>query len=162
MFLNNEDAKKILVLIDFDEDNSNLTANEILEKTKLELLKNLKPSDYFNIMLSNISIKKFRDNWMPATAENIDLAFNELNSSLTSYSNFSNLLGTGIEFINQDDSDSQILLITNSDQYPGEEKANELTNDLVGLIKNNKKINIVDFQEKNFEHYDGLDLYPTI
>lgn len=152
MFLENEEFKKVLILIDYDQENTNLTANEVLNKTKLELLKNLKPKDYFNIMLSNISTKKFREDWVSATEENINLAFTELDNSLASYSNLSNLLGSSIEYINKDnDQNSQILLISNSDQYTDEVIANDFTNDLVALLENNNKINVIDYQEKNFK-----------
>ena len=149
LFLDNRQSKKILVLIDYDEDNTSFTTNEILEKVKKDLLNNFNSTDSFNLMTSNLSIGKFSDKWEIANNENIELSFNKLSESLSSYSNFSSLLVAGVDFINNNGTEGEILLISNSDQYSDKGNANNFINDLVALMDNETKIHIVDYQNKN-------------
>lgn len=150
--LNPAEKKKVLVLVDFDAANSNLASSELLALIESELLNNLNETDSFNIMYSNLSIKSFSNNWENATEEKIKSAFASLNSSLSSYSNLSSLLVSGIEFIKTQGTNGKILLISNSDQYGNQSIANTLINDILDLMDPVIPIFISDYQSQNFEY----------
>lgn len=152
-FLDTELSKKVAVLIDFDSSNTNVTATDLLQLVKNEMLMNLSSKDSFNLLFSNLTIKRLSDKWVVASKVNIELAFSDLTNPLSSYSNLGALLGNGIEFIQSNGNNGKIILISDGDQYGEFQLANTLTNDLVKLMNPKIPIHIADYQSVNFPWY---------
>lgn len=160
-FFETDVTKKAAILIDYDASNTNLTAKELLNIVKNEMLMNLSSKDSFNLLLSNLSITRFSDKWIVATKTNIEAAFNSLTNPLSSYSNLGALLGNGIDFVKSHGNNGKIILITDGDQYGDFQVANTLTNDLIKLMNPKIPIHISDYQSINFPYYykDGQTFY---
>ena len=76
--LDSSNSKNILVLIDYDASNSNMSTTKVLTTIESELISNLNETDSFNIMCSNLSIKEYSENWEIASQANIKSAFNTI------------------------------------------------------------------------------------
>ncbi len=150
--IDSTERRKILVLVDFDVTKSNVSSSELLTKVEQELLDNLDETDYFNLMLSDLSINSFSNKWENANNGNIKLAFTNQNTSLSKYSNLSALIVSGIEFIKNNGNDGKVLLITNSDQYGDDDVANTFINDILNLMDPDIPIHIADYQSTDFSY----------
>jgi hypothetical protein len=160
-FFETEVTKKAAILIDYDASNTNITANELLNIVKNEMLINLSAKDSFNLLFSNLSIKRFSDKWVAASKTNIEAAFNSLTNPLSSYSNLGTLLSNGIDFVKNHGNNGIIILISDADQYGDFQVSNTLTNDLIKLMNPKIPIHISDYQSSNFPYYykDGQTFY---
>jgi Ca-activated chloride channel family protein len=146
------DNKKVAILIDFNESNTNISVNELLNAIRSEMLVNLSSADSFNLLFSNLSITQYSDNWISGSETNIEEAFNSLVSPLSSYSNLPSLLGSGIEFIKNNGNDGKIILLSNSGQFGDFHVANTLINDIVELMDPKIQIHIADYQSINIDY----------
>ncbi|HAH24609.1 MAG TPA: hypothetical protein DCL77_12805 [Prolixibacteraceae bacterium] len=160
-FIQTHISKKAAILIDYDASNTQLTSKELLSIVKNELLKNLSSTDSFNLLFSNLSIKRYSEKWVAASKTNIEAAFAGLTNPLSSYSNLGALLGNGIDFIIKNGNDGKIVLITDGSQYGGFQVANTLTNDLIKLMNPKIPIHISDYQSINATpyYYNGQTYY---
>ena len=152
-FINSTGAKKVAVLVDYDEGNTNMKSLEILNILKEEMQNNLNPVDSFNLIFSNLNILRHGENWAKATHQNIESAFQILNNQLSSYSNLAALLANGINFVNENGGDAKILLVSNSNQYSDYKVSNKLIDDLLALMKTKIPIHIADYQALNYWYY---------
>ena len=152
-FLNSESPKKVTVLVDYDISNTNLKSSDILKILKEEMQINLTPADSFNLIYSNLNIKRHSDKWVQATYINIESAFHLLAEQLSGYSNLAALLANGIEFINMNGKDGKILLVSNSNQYVNHLTANKLIEDIMALMNPKIPIHIADYQSLNYWYY---------
>ncbi len=153
--------KKAAILIDFDASNTAVTANELLSAVKNEMLINLNSKDSFNLLFSNLTIKRYSNKWIAASKTNIIAAFSSLNNPLSSYSNLGPLIGNGIDFIKNNGNDGKIILISDGDQYGDFQVSNTLITDLLKLMNPKIPIHISDYQSISFPSYykDGLTYY---
>lgn len=160
-FIETEAGKKAAVLIDFDASNTNVTAKELLNMVKSEMLMSLSAKDSFNILFSNLSIKRFSEKWVSASKTNIEAAFASLTNPLSSYSNLGALLNDGIDFVKSHGNNGKIILVSDGDQYGDYQVANTLTNDLLKLMNPKIPIHIADYQSINYPSYynDGQYFY---
>ncbi len=141
-------ADKIAFLLDYQDFESTTTKEEVINKLKTFMFKNLRPYDQFNLFFSHATIQQASNEWLPADSESIDLAFDILENSLADYSNLPSLLAKGIEFVNNSGSDGSLFLVSNSDQVGSESIANQLIDDLSDMMPdNNIPINILDYQD---------------
>ncbi len=152
-FLNSTSNKKAAILIDYDASNSNLAVKDILTVIKNEMLLNLSNKDSFNLLFSNLSIKRYSEKWVAATKTNIETAFNSLTNPLSSYSNLGTLLANGIDFIKKNGNNGKIILISNSSQYGDYKVGNTLISDISSLMNPKIQIHISDYQSINFRNY---------
>lgn len=152
-FLSSGGSKKVAVLVDYDASNTGLKSREILTLLKEEMQNNLNPADSFNIILSNLNIVRHSDNWVQAAFTNIESAFHIHSDQISSYSNLAALLVNGINFINENGGNGQILLISNSNHYSDYQVANKLIEDLTAMMKTKIQIHIADYQALNFRYY---------
>jgi len=152
-FLNSTGAKKVAVLVDYDESNSNLKSREILTMLKEEMQNNLNPADSFNLIVSNLNIIRHGNKWVQATHQNIESAFHIHTDQISSYSNLAPLLVNGINFMNENGGDGKILLISNSNHYSDYKVANKLIEDLMAMMKTKIQIHIADYQALNYKYY---------
>lgn len=154
-------SKKAAILIDYDASNTTITAKALLDFVKNEMLINLNSKDSFNLIFSNLAVKRFSNKWVAASKTNIEAAFTSLNNPLSSYSNLGALLGNGIDFIKSNGNNGKIILISDADQYGDFQVSNTLINDLVKLMNPKIPIHISDYQSINFPSYfkDGQTYY---
>ena len=160
-FFEAEVSKKAAILIDYDASNTNVTAKELLNIVKNEMLLNLSSKDSFNLLFSNLKITRYSDKWVAASKTNIETAFSSLTNPLSSYSNLGALLGSGIDFVKGHGNNGKIILISDGDQYGDYQLANTLANDIVKLMNPKIPIHISDYQSINFPSYykDGQYFY---
>lgn len=154
-------SKKAAILIDYDASNTTVTAKELLNILKNEMLINLNSKDSFNLLFSNLTITRYSNKWVEASKANIEAAFTSLNNPLSSYSNLGALLGNGIDFIKKNGNNGKIILISDADQYADFQISNTLINDLIKLMNPKIPIYISDYQSINFPNYykDGQTYY---
>lgn len=167
-YVNINNKKKILFLIDYELDNSYSSKELIFNELKTQMLDNLRSVDSFNIMLSNWEIKKFNDHWISATPENIEIAINTMSSQLGNFPNMASLLFNGCNFITQNGSKGDILLIANSNQFDNYIIANDLIKEISKIVTKDINIHISDFQSTNFyyqyineKYYSGNEYLYT-
>lgn len=152
-FFNATVSKKAAILVDYDASNSTITSKDLLNSIKNEMLVNLSVKDSFNLLFSNLSIKRYSNKWVAASKENIETAFNSLNNPLSSYSNLGALLNEGIDFVMKNGNNGKIILISDADQYGDFQVSNTLVNDLVKLMNPKIPIHIADYQSVNYPYY---------
>lgn len=160
-FIKSTKPRKVAVLADFDQSNTGLTSETVLSILKDGMLKNLSETDSFNLIVSNLEITRYKNEWVQATSSNIDSAFNKLDNKLSAYSNLGSLLANGIRFTNENKSGGEIILLSNASQYTDYQKANKLIDDLLALMKTKTKIHIADYQTMLQWYYytDGIAYY---
>ena len=148
-------SRKVMFLFDYGISYSTLSQDQLLQHVRVQLRNNLLPSDSFNIMLSSLTIAPLSDQWLPASAEVIDSVFNSLGSNpIANYQSIPSLLGSGIKFIQDQNSGGALLLFANSDNESNFEVANQLINDLIDLMQGNIiPISIYDYQDFGFRSY---------
>jgi hypothetical protein len=145
-------GNKLAVLVDFDEANTGMDTEQLLEITMTEMLKSLTANDSFNLIYSNLSPKLFSDQWEAASASNIRTAFDYLKGKLANYSNLGTLIASGVEFIRNNGGSGQIMLVSNADQFMEFSVANNLIEDILSLMSERIPIHISDYQSTNY-HY---------
>lgn len=160
-FLDSTAARKAAILVDYDASNTTITSNELLNVVKNEMLLNLTSRDSFNLLFSNLSIKRYSNKWISASKTNIEAAFNSLNNPLSSYSNIATLLENGIDFVKSNGNNGKIILISDADQYGDYKVANTLINDISAIMNPKIPIHISDYQSINFQYFyiNGLNYY---
>lgn len=146
-------GNKLAVLVDFDGSNTGYSVEEILEITQNEMLKTLTERDSFNLVFSNLSIKRYSDRWVAATGPNIEMAFEEMRQQIADYSNLGTLIADGVEFVRDAGVGGNIILVTNADQYADIQVANELIADILNLMEEPIPVHISDFQSSNYFRY---------
>ena len=152
-FFNSVVSKKAAVLVDFDASNTYITSTDLLNNIKSQMLMNLSARDSFNLIFSNLSIKRYSNKWIAASKENIETAFASLNNPLSSYSNLGALLSDGIDFVKKNGNNGKIILISDADQYGDFQVGNTLVNDLIKLMNPKIPVHIADYQSANYPNY---------
>lgn len=142
-----DQSKKICYMVDFDKNYTTQDPSTFLSKLAQNIQSTIGEQDYFNVIFSKISPSPYFSEWMPATAENIEMAFS--NSTVVQYSNLISLLGTGLDFVNKN-GDGSLVLVTNNCTYNSIEGANEILADIKKLNVNQNAINIIDFAESHY------------
>lgn len=141
--------RKIALLIDYDASGGATTPQQLLSAAQTALLQNLSPSDSFNLIFSNFTVKRASDNWLPADAATIEGVFKSWQNPLSTYSNMTPLLSNGIDFIKQNGGKGQLMLITNASQVSTASAANTLLNDILGQVPNGVPIHVIDYYTNN-------------
>ncbi|MBN1407372.1 MAG: T9SS type A sorting domain-containing protein [Calditrichaceae bacterium] len=149
-----QDYKKVAVLVDYDASNSSIMKSEIINTIKSDLNIYLTEKDSFNLILSQLNINRASDKWIPADSISIENTFAELGENpMADYSNLPTLLANGIDFVKSNGNEGSIILVSNSDQAGDYQVANQLIDDLVGLMDVKFPIHVVDFQNQNYEYH---------
>ncbi len=145
--------QKLLFLIDYQKENSNLTQNEVLKLLANEIQGLLTEKDSFNILYHDFELKTASDNWIAGDSTSIYGTFENLGENpFVSYSNLASLLASGIEYA-QEREGSKIIVLANSDKIDDVEGANSLIDDLLKLMSTVLPIYIGDFQSNNYRYY---------
>lgn len=146
-------GNKVAVLVDFDGSNTDYDIEAILDITRNEMLKTLSERDSFNLVFSNLSIKRYSEQWVAATGPNIEKAFDEMGQQIADYSNLGTLIADGLEFVMNAGGGGKIILLTNADQYTDIQVANELIGDIMSLMEEPVPMHISDYQSRNYYGY---------
>jgi hypothetical protein len=146
--------RKVAILFDYLAAKSNLATSELLASVRAMLREQFAPADSFNLIFSNLTIKRAGEKWFAADPAAIDQAFaNAGTNPLASYSNLPALLANGIDFVKQNGNDGCLLLIANSDQVGDYRVANPLLNDLFSAMNPTLPIHVADFNNANPLYY---------
>lgn len=148
-------SRKVMLLFDYAAAASTLSQNQLLQSARAQLSNNLLATDSFNIMVSSLAIQPVSEQWLAASPAVIDSVFNMLGSNpIATYSNIPSLLGNGIQYINQQATGGNLLLFANSDNEGNAEIANQLINDVMGLMTEGPiPISIYDYQDLGLRSY---------
>ncbi|MFO7657304.1 MAG: VIT domain-containing protein [Bacteroidales bacterium] len=150
-----KDQRKVLIMFDFERDNSYYTnGNNVFYALQTTLLNILQEGDFFNILLSGQKMALLAPDWIPADSASIASAFKKLGENpVSAYSDLPELLETGIKFLNAGGNKGEILLLSNSDNY-GE---NKIANELFEKIKELGPLpvfHVVDFYDRYYTWYN--------
>jgi len=144
-------SHKVAFLFDYDASNSDIDRHEILANVKTLLRNNFTPADSFNIIFSNLVVRRASEVWLPADTSTIENTFANLRAvPIANYSNLPSVLANGIDFIKTNGNQGRLLLISNSDQVGENMVANLLITDLLNLMDPKFPIHVADFQTKNY------------
>ncbi|MEE9432201.1 MAG: VIT domain-containing protein [Melioribacteraceae bacterium] len=147
-----EEKYKTAILFDYNASTSDISREVAIANVKTMLLNHFTEQDSFNLIFSNLEIKRISENWLPASQEVINSVFDNLSDDiLSNYSSLPSLLANGIEFINHVGTGGEIILVANSTQVGAREVANELIEDLIDTQEENVPINICDFANQNLD-----------
>lgn len=152
--LNLSTSYKVAVLFDYDISKSSVQKNQVLATAKTMLHSYLAASDSFNLIFSQLNIKRASEHWLAADPTVIEDTFAALGSNpMSDYSNLPSLLANGIDFIKNNGNDGSLLLISASDQVGDYQVANQLIDDLLGLMDPVLPIHVADFLNRNYTSY---------
>ncbi len=145
-------AKNVVVLLDYKTANSSISKQDLLRALESSLKINFSDKDAFNVFYSEMQTRKVFSSWQPAHSTSIESAFSTLRaSSIGSYSNLQELFSKAIEFINANNRNATILLVSNTDFFQDYISTNTLIRDLEDLMLLRVPIHIVDFQDYNYK-----------
>lgn len=126
-------ARRILALLQYSATYPAISAEEYRQTIKEQLIHNLKPGDYFNVIQAGVSPSPVSSAWMPATAENIRQVFDRLVFKEISGGYIPGLLAAGMSWIQQQPDSGYMLLLANSTAESNPTLANLLLKELAGL-----------------------------
>ena len=156
-----ESNRKVLLVIDNDATRATLSSSDLVEKARSVLKSTLSPSDSFNVVISQLEISPHSGSWVSGEDSIIDAVFDELSASIpSSYSNLPSALAEGIAFLQNQEGQGEMVLISASDGISDAEVANQIITDLQMLSDPLPPIHIVDVAGRNVSrHFIGSRLY---
>ena len=155
MDLQATNGKKVAVLVDYNLNNSSVEKSEILAAIETQLIQSLAPTDSFNVLLSSTDISPLREEWLAGDEETIRAYFKLLTDRpLSNFSNLTNLFIKGIEYVQQQGTGGELLVVSNADQLGEPEIANVFIEELQGLMRENTiPIYVADYQDQSRQYY---------
>ncbi|NIA31064.1 MAG: T9SS type A sorting domain-containing protein [Actinobacteria bacterium] len=157
--------RNFLILFDYNRFNTNDMDGElVLLSLKETMQQALSAQDSANIIVAFKDLAFAADSLLPCTEANLDRMFeNVLRRSFPAYSNFQMLLAAAADFINRGNSQTEIILLTNTDEIELWGKSREqFADEIISMFPMNTKIHIVDLENKSYLIYNrDLDQYET-
>jgi len=148
--------RKVAILFDYLAGKSTVTTNDVVNGVKTLLRGQFALADSFNLIFSNLNIRRAGPKWFAVNPAAIDQAFANVGPNpLASYSNLPALLANGIDFLKQNGNNGSLLLITNSDQLGDYRVANPLLNDVLKRMSPTLPIHVADFTNANASYYNN-------
>ena len=152
--LQNNSQRKLVFLLDYDAARSTQSSVEWVRDIKNQLKRFLTVTDSINIIASQLNIRRAAEKWLAADSASIERAFQSLGPvPLAGYSNLPSLLQNGIDFINRNGRNGQLILISNTDQHGDYRVANPLINDLLAVMNPTIPIHVADLSAANPQSY---------
>lgn len=140
--------RKHLILLDYDENHTNLTEDNILQKLK-EGIKELESTDLFNIAYSDFITKYTFSDWQLATNTNIDNAMNSIKQNgISSYSRLTSMLPNCLEKIQNHETSVHLDILSSNVELDEENFAGPYLEDLkeyLEELENPITISVFDF-----------------
>lgn len=152
---NNYTAQRINILIDFDPNRTNISAEKLIKELKTSILNSFASKDSINIMIGSKNTINVFDRWVPCNSDSINALIDDnFYKKLPVFSYLADLMSEGIKFNNKFSSNSSILLISSSEYAPSEISANELINNCKSAMdKQTYKISVIDFSNEHYSEY---------
>ncbi|MFN8360302.1 MAG: VIT domain-containing protein [Candidatus Kapaibacterium sp.] len=153
-------AKKTLFIVDFDASRTSLSRADVLAELKAALSSNFTAKDSFNILLSNSSDHFVSEQWISASAENINSTFSTLKEeqlSLFSYLQLS--LPSGLKYVSTKGRGANIILMSSSDGIGNYKVANPLIEEIAQISNFSAQINCIDYSTDRRQYYQGSMYY---
>jgi len=142
--------RKMAFLLDYDAARSTQSSVEWVREIKNQLKRFLPATDSINVIASQLNIRRASSHWLAADTTSIETAFTSLGPvPLAGYSNLPSLLKNGIDFINSNGRNGQLILISNSDQHGDYRVANPLISDLLATMNPVIPIHVADLLAGN-------------
>lgn len=145
--------KKVAVLLDYDSSTTTISKETLLSTLEEQLLTNLNPQDSFSLIFAaQNGVEWINSSWLSPNEQTIPVIFQLLEEAytLSEESHLPELLDKGIEFIENNGSDGNLLLLTSADQYHTVPDAYEFITTLTPKLSNiATSIHIADYQNKN-------------
>lgn len=154
--------KKVAFLFDYDANGGSLIPQHLLAEVKSNLLLQFTPTDSFNLIFSNLTVKRAANYWLSATPQNIEMAFKDAEKSLASYSNLPSLLSNGLQFVQQNGGGGALFLLSNASQFSELQSANTLLSDIFEEMPPTRiPVHTVDCytQYQNYTYINGQYYY---
>lgn len=147
--------KKLMLVLDYEVNKSNITKEVILQQIKNTLISSLYDQDYFNLFFStDENVYSLSNEWIPADAESIEYYFQYLAAdSLRDTSNLEEVLMKTGEWIQEYGDSQEVLIVANTDRHGEQETANKLGSDFLELVGKNTRVHVVSFLQKNWKRY---------
>jgi hypothetical protein len=153
--LPNTENKKVAFVLDHRSTNFSANTNSLINDLKKSIYNYFSEGDSFNIILARPNTLRISNVWLHADSANIENAFAQITQSTASLStNTSSLLINAIDFISDNNYEGSIVLLTNDDEISQATQANNLVTDLKLLMyPNNIRIDVLCYQNTNFNYY---------
>ncbi|MEI6090406.1 MAG: VIT domain-containing protein, partial [bacterium] len=146
-------SRKVAILLDYNALNTSLSTNDFLELIKNSALKSLTEKDSFNVIISNINIKRAREKWVVAHPDSIYAVFESIKpDDLAKYSCLKNLIFNGISFVNSNNG-GMILLASADDVSGSNVVANPFIEDIYKTFDNKvPTFHIADYSKNSYTY----------
>lgn len=153
--------KKTLFLIDFVNSNSSLSSAHVLQNLKNYVTSWFEAGDSVNFMFSGLFTHSVSGEWISADPASLATAFNSTDTTLMNNStNLPVLLLDGINFIQTQGGEGNIVLLASSDEFTNTEDANGLFDDVIAFMGNEIiGINTINLDDYSYLNYLGNNLY---
>jgi hypothetical protein len=146
-----QDPKKVLFLIDFDQERTTITPAEMLGALREIAVPAFAETDSFNVMVSRLAIEPVSETWLSAKESTLEAVFGEVASRISGYSNLPALLQAGLLYAGDDTSSVQIVLISSSGQPGAATPSNNLLRDLRELLPALPMVHVLDLDNITYE-----------
>lgn len=144
------ETQRVNVLVDYAASNSGISSGEVLESVRQFLHNHLTEEDLFNVVLSQLAVKRISEMWLPADSATIDDVFASLgDQALADYSNLPAVLANGVEFVQKSGEGGEIILVSSANQVGDFQEANRLILDLTEEMNPTISVHVVDYQDRN-------------
>ncbi len=143
-------SRKMAFLLDYDAARSAQSSVEWVRDVKNQLKRFLPATDSINVIASQLNIRRAGNHWLGADTTSIEAAFKSLGPiPLAGYSNLPSLLKNGIDFVNANGRNGQLILVSNTDQHGDYRVANPLISDLLAAMSPVIPIHVADLLASN-------------
>ncbi len=152
-----------MVIFDFDSFTSETSFEEMKAKLRMSLLE-MGEEDNFIICTSDFITRFSSEDWMPATADNIETALNEINlPSTIMESQLSTLLPQALYKVEELSIAAEIVLLSPNNEYNEEQKAQSFLHNIIEFynsMQTEVSVSIVDYaRSKPGSNIDGATYY---
>lgn len=153
--------KKVALLLEYSSGSNQLQKHELFAKTREMVQEYFQPTDSFNVLfVSNGSVKRMSNDWLPANQVSIQSAFSVVPNSWQAGGNTTMLVADAINFIRTHGNDGEALLISNANNYINTTSANQMINGLVAGATPNIAIHVLNYAgESGYYYYDNYSSY---
>lgn len=152
-----------LIVVDYEDQNSAESKNQILLNLQDALSSALKENDFFNIVYSDFVIEFLYDDWQVATTENITSAFTRLNAiNIDENSSFRQSVAIALNYLSTYDFKTNCLIYSNDNVQGVPGNAFDLIEDIEEVLDGSEiSLHAYDYANRNIYSYwhNGSNYY---